>query len=83
MPRVVLSHAVEDVERWLEGKAERAAAIGAVGRNVTDYVALDESNKIPMKGGSARPGFDVRKGLGLCDAMPTRAPARTAVTNVR
>jgi hypothetical protein len=48
MPRVVLSHAVEDVERWLEGKAERAAAIGAVGTNVTDYVALDGSNKIAV-----------------------------------
>jgi hypothetical protein len=48
MPRVVLTHAVEDVERWLEGKAERAAAIGAVGTNVTDYVALDGSNKIAV-----------------------------------
>ena len=48
MPRVVVIHAVEDVERWLEGKAERAAAIGAVGTNVTDYVALDGSNKIAI-----------------------------------
>ncbi len=48
MPRVVLTHAVEDVERWLEGKAERAAAIGAIGTNVTDYVALDGSNKIAV-----------------------------------
>jgi hypothetical protein len=48
MPRVVLTHAVEDVERWLEGKAERAAAIGAAGTNVTDYVALDGSNKIAV-----------------------------------
>ena len=48
MPRIVLTHAVEDVERWLEGKAERAAAIGAAGTNVTDYVALDGSNKIAV-----------------------------------
>jgi len=48
MPRVVLTHAVEDLERWLEGKAERAAAIGAAGTNVTDYVALDGSNKIAV-----------------------------------
>ena len=48
MPRLVVTHAVEDVERWLEGKAERAAAIGAVGTNVTDYVALDGSNKIAI-----------------------------------
>ena len=48
MPRVVLTHAVEDLERWLEGKAGRAAAIGAAGTNVTDYVALDGSNKIAV-----------------------------------
>jgi len=48
MPRIVLTHAVEDVERWLEGKAERAAAIGAAGTNVTDRVALDGSNKIAV-----------------------------------
>ena len=48
MPRLVVTHAVEDVERWLEGKAERAAAIGAVGTNVTDYVALDGSDKIAI-----------------------------------
>ncbi len=48
MPRVVLTHAVEDVERWLDGKAERAAAIGAAGTTVTDYVALDGSNKIAV-----------------------------------
>jgi hypothetical protein len=48
MPRVVLTHAVEDLQRWLEGKAERAAAIGAAGTNVTDYVALDGSNKIAV-----------------------------------
>jgi hypothetical protein len=48
MPRLVVTHAVEDVERWLKGKSERAAAIGAVGTNVTDYVALDGSNKIAI-----------------------------------
>jgi hypothetical protein len=48
MPRVVLTHAVEDVQRWLEGKAERAEAIGAIGTNVTDYVALDGSKNIAV-----------------------------------
>ncbi len=27
MPRVVITHAVEEVDRWLQGSAERAAAI--------------------------------------------------------
>jgi hypothetical protein len=43
MPRVVITHAVNDVERWLGGKAERAAALpGAT--DVTDLVAMDGSN---------------------------------------
>jgi hypothetical protein len=48
MPRMVITHAVVDLERWLEGKAERAAAIGAAGSNVTDYVAADGSNNIAV-----------------------------------
>jgi S-adenosylmethionine:diacylglycerol 3-amino-3-carboxypropyl transferase len=48
MPKVVLTHAVVDVERWLKGKEERAAAIGAAGTNVTDYVAADGSNNIAV-----------------------------------
>src|SRR5262249_22733269 len=44
MPKVVLTHAVIDVQRWLTGKDERVADIGAVGTNVTDYVAADGSN---------------------------------------
>ena len=49
MPRMVLTHAVVDVERWLEGKAERAAAIeSGTGSNITDYVAADGSNNIAV-----------------------------------
>jgi hypothetical protein len=49
MPRVVVTHAVEDVQRWLNGKAARAAAIeSGSGSNVTDYVAQDGSNKIAV-----------------------------------
>ena len=47
-PRIVITHAVADVERWLKGKAERAAAIGAAGTNVTDYVAMDGSKNIAI-----------------------------------
>ena len=49
MATVVITHAVEDVERWLGGKAERAAAITSVGAsNVTDHVAADGSNNIAV-----------------------------------
>jgi hypothetical protein len=46
---MVLTHAVVDIERWLEGKAERAAAIEAgSGSNVQDYVAADGSTNIAL-----------------------------------
>ena len=48
MPRMVITHDVVDIERWLKGKDERAAAIGSVGSNVTDHVALDGSNRIAV-----------------------------------
>jgi uncharacterized membrane protein len=48
MPRVVISHNVVDIQRWLEGKAEREAALSAMGSNVVDTVALDGSNKIAL-----------------------------------
>ena len=43
MPRVVITHAIQDVERWLGGKAERAAVSNRI-TNVTDLVAADGSN---------------------------------------
>jgi hypothetical protein len=46
---MVVTHAVEDIDRWLAGKAERAAAIeSASGSNVQDYVAVDGSNNIAV-----------------------------------
>lgn len=48
MPRMVLTHAVVDVERWLAGKSERAATIGPYATDVTDHVAADGSNQIAI-----------------------------------
>jgi muconolactone delta-isomerase len=43
VPRIVITHAVQDVDRWLKGTAERASALpGAT--DVTDLVAMDGSN---------------------------------------
>ncbi len=53
MPKVVLTHAVVDIDRWLKGKAERAAAIGS---NVVDYVAQDGSNNIAVSADVDDPG---------------------------
>ncbi len=49
MPKVVITHAVEDIDRWLQGKEGRAAAIeSGTGSNVTDYVAADGSNNVAV-----------------------------------
>jgi hypothetical protein len=48
MPKMVVTHAVVDVERWLKGKSERAAAIGPFATNVTDHVAADGSNSVAI-----------------------------------
>ena len=48
MPKMVITHKVVDVERWLKGKAERAAVISAYATQVTDYVAADGSNNIAV-----------------------------------
>ena len=49
MPRVVITHGVEDVDRWLKGKQERADAIGALGGvKVVDHVAHDGSTTIAI-----------------------------------
>jgi heme-degrading monooxygenase HmoA len=44
MPRILITHDVQDVERWLQGKAERIATFPG-GSNVTDLVAADGSNQ--------------------------------------
>jgi hypothetical protein len=44
MPRVIITHDIREVDRWLAGKDERAAAMpGTTG--VTDLVAMDGSNR--------------------------------------
>lgn len=49
MPRIVITHAVVGIDRWLQGKAERAAAIeSGSGSNVIDYVAHDGSNNVAI-----------------------------------
>jgi len=56
LPKVVMTHAVRDIDRWLQGKAERDAAIQeGTGSNVTDYVAQDGSNNIAITADLADP----------------------------
>jgi hypothetical protein len=47
VPRIVITHAVQDVDRWLKGKAERAAELpGAT--DVTDLVAMGGSSHVAV-----------------------------------
>jgi hypothetical protein len=48
VPKIVITHAVVDVERWLKGKEERAAAFSPFAGNVTDHVALDGTNNVAI-----------------------------------
>jgi len=49
MPKLVITHAVADLENWLKGKDERAGALGAMGgSNVTDHVAVDGSKAVAV-----------------------------------
>ena len=48
MAKMVITHAVVDVERWLQGKSERPAEFGTFATNVTDHVAADGSNNVAI-----------------------------------
>jgi hypothetical protein len=69
MSRVVITHAVQDIERWLAGKAERASALPGAS-NVTDLVAMDGSNQAAVAFDIADP--DALKTM-LADLAPDMA----------
>ena len=48
MTKVVMTHKVVEIERWLKGKEERAAAFAAYATDVMDHVAMDGSNEIAI-----------------------------------
>ena len=48
LPKIVITHAVKDVETWLKGKAERVEAFAPFASHVTDHVAMDGSNNVAV-----------------------------------
>ena len=49
MARIIVTHGVVDMDRWLQGKSERAEAIGSMGgSNVVDHVAQDGGNTVAI-----------------------------------
>jgi hypothetical protein len=56
MPKMVVTHGVVDVEKWLSFKAERAEAIAATGvSNSVDLAAQDGSNAVAIIGDADDP----------------------------
>lgn len=73
MPKLVATHAVVDIERWLAGKAERVQQLSGVGTNVTDYVAVDGSNHVAITA-------DIHDVAGLQAMMAAPSPEDIATT---
>jgi hypothetical protein len=49
MPKVVITHGVADMDKWLNGTSERAEAIGGIGgTNVVDHVAHGGDNTVAI-----------------------------------
>ena len=71
MPKVVILHRVEDVERWLSWKAERVDVVGRYATNVTDYAAADGSNNIAITA-------DVHDMAGFEAMMTSASPEEVA-----
>lgn len=70
MTKIVITHAVIDIDRWLEGKADRTAAISRYATQVTDHVAPDGSTDVAITA-------DVHDMAGL-QAMLASPPADVA-----
>ncbi|HEY5148076.1 MAG TPA: hypothetical protein VII82_14980 [Polyangiaceae bacterium] len=75
MPKIVATHAVLDVEKWLKGKAERAALVGKYATNVQDHVAADGSKMVSITA-------DVHDMAGM-KAMMASPPPETAAAMER
>jgi hypothetical protein len=71
VPKVVLTHKVVDMERWLKGKSERASIISRYAKQVTDHVAADGSNTIAVTA-------DVHDMAGLQAMMASPSPEDAA-----
>jgi hypothetical protein len=67
MPKMVITHAVVDVDRWLQGKAERVQIIEKYATDVTDHVAADGSNNVAITA-------DIHDMAGLQALMDSPSP---------
>jgi hypothetical protein len=72
MPKMLITHGVADVAKWLGFKAERAEAIARLGgSNVVDHVAHDGSNMVGLSADVA----DVDKMMAALGSPPPEIAA--------
>jgi hypothetical protein len=67
MAKMVITRAVVDVKRWLQGKSERVAEFVTFATNVTDHVAADGSNNVAITA-------DIHDMAGAQAAMDSPSP---------
>jgi hypothetical protein len=48
MPKIVATHAVEDVNHWASKGDERVEILGQFGTEIVSYVAADGSNQVAV-----------------------------------
>ena len=71
MPKVVITHNVPDVERWLKYKAERVSLLSPFATGLTDHVALDGSKSVAV-------ALDVKDLAALQSALASPSPQLAA-----
>jgi hypothetical protein len=71
VPKVVITHQVPDVERWLTFKAERVDILAPFATHVTDHVALDGSKNVAVTA-------EVRDMAALQSALASPSPELAA-----
>ena len=71
MSKMMISHAVSDVENWLARRPQRVADLAPFASEITDYVATDGSDRVVI-------GLEVHDVEGLVAAMANLSPERAA-----
>jgi hypothetical protein len=70
MPRIVITHAVEDVARWREFDGERATNMSAFGTEIRSYVGANGNNRVAVSMNVTDPeGLQVFLQSETCDAI--------------
>jgi hypothetical protein len=74
MPRMIITHNVADVDKWLSFKEERAGAIASMmgGSDVVDYAAQDGGNTVAI-------GADIDDVAAVLAGLESPAPELQAI----